>query len=664
MANISPGVYTKIIDLSTYVQEIPSSTGLICFLSKQGEDNKIKFLGSREELVSEFGNPNINDYGKNYSQGKYIAFNFLGDSGSLYVIRCMPDNATYSNLRIDATMASNDLNAALSMTYLQTQNSLKELQTNNVNTGNVYPICLFYPIGRGDYYNQLGMTIIEHSNPMYSGIYTLNIYQKQSDGDEVIVESFDISFDQTAVDSGGESMYIEYVLAQYSSLLRCYIGDDGYDLCIKNFDKEIGTVSGSKTSGSAYISDTKQNFSDWSSLETGYADYLVIAKDGKGKKIYGWLGADSTGDHTSINVFDSRNLATANQAWLNYGDSTSNLTRFDFSSTVTYQIKKSLVNIGDLFTSGSPIPLRFGSDGDLLNVDGSVNYDTCKQVLVQAYNGTLFNPEYTDLTQDGEVDGVLDLEDYMIDLVFDAGYPSDVKDAISSLANIRRDCMAILDNGDNANYTAAINSRDDDNTFNTYLTALYEGYTKVYDEFSGQDVWFSPIYHMAYLLPRNDRVAELWYAAAGFNRGVVENVKELRYNPKLGQRDQLYLNQLNPIVKFGGMGVTVWGQLTSQAKSSALSDVNIVRLVLYVSRMLSRACKFYVWEQNDAITWSKISGDITEALEQIKIKRGLDSYSVSVGATAIEKKQKKIHCDIILQPTRVVEQINLNFFIE
>jgi phage tail sheath protein FI len=220
-----------------------------------------------------------------------------------------------------------------------------------------------------------------------------------------------------------------------------------------------------------------------------------------------------------------------------------------------------------------------------------------------------------------------------------------------------------LDNGDNASVNAALATRNDTNTFNTYYVALYESFNKVADPFTGQDVWFSPVYHMSYLLPRNDNVAELWFAAAGFNRAAIDTIKELRYNPRLGQRDQLYLKQLNPIVKFA-QGYVVWGQLTSQAKASALQDLNIVRLVLYCKRALEQFCRNFIFEQNDAITWGQVSGAITEFLEVIKQKRGLDNYAVEVGASDYERKTKTFHVNVTLEPTRVVEKIELNFFIK
>ena len=248
-------------------------------------------------------------------------------------------------------------------------------------------------------------------------------------------------------------------------------------------------------------------------------------------------------------------------------------------------------------------------------------------------------------------------------LVYDAGYPADVKTAISTLCTTRRDCVGILDNGDNNDVATAISTRNTTNTFNNYFVALYEPHSKVSDPFTGEDVWFSPVYHMSYLIPRNDNVAELWYAAAGFNRGAIDNIKDLRYNARLGQRDQLYLKQLNPIVLFSS-GHTVWGQLTSQAKTSALQDLNVVRLVLYCKRAIEQYCRFFIFEQNDQVTWTEVSSSIVEFLDVIKNKRGLDSYTVEVGATPYEKKSKVFHVNIIIRPTKVVEKIELNFFIQ
>jgi len=660
MANISPGVYTKIIDLSTYVQAVPSTIGLICALTEKGEDNVLKFLGSRAELISEYGEPNIAAFGKNYGQGLYMAYNFLGESGSLYFCRCLPDDAAFSNLMIKSTLGPTDATASISIEYIPTvdASTYDELVTALEAAGNDSPICVLYPIGRGEYYNGLAVRFTDHANPLLDGVYVMDVYERQSDGSDVIIESFEVSFDPFAVDGAGDSLWIKSILETYSSVLRAEMirssGDysDGYQKVIRTYDKNVGTVSMVESAGSATLTDTKQDFTDWDTTAGTVYEYCVTAIDAKGNKLYGWLGGTSN-DGDTIDIYDDRIISSASQNWIgSTGD-------FDASGDVEYIIKKSFTSVATGFTSADPAPLKKGSDGSLKNSTGDLDTTTAKQILSQGYLGTLTSKT------DGSslVEDVLDTEFVYFTVVFDCGYPSDVKTQISTLVQTRRDCVAILDNGDNANYNAAMSTRLNTHTFNNYFCALYESFNKVYDTWTGQDVWFSPVYHMSYLLPRNDNVAEIWWAVAGFNRAVIDSIKELRYNPRLGQRDQMYLKQLNPVVRFN-QGYTVWGQLTTQAKASALQDLNIVRLVLYIKRALEQYCRFFIFELNDATTWSQVAGNINEFLEAIAQKRGLYSYSVDVGATAYEIKTKTFHVNVTLEPTRVVEKIELNFFIK
>ena len=656
MSNVSPGVYSKIQDLSTYIQAVPSTIGCIMALTKKGPDNQFTFVGSRAEYISGWGEPNIVNYGKNYGQGPYEAYNYLGESGALYFMRCLPDDATFASMRVDANLAPDDATASISITYCSSLNTMAEIQTELETVGTTFPICMLYPVGRGEYYNQLAVRFTEYSNPMISGVYVMDIYELQSDGSEVIIESFQVSFDPVATDTSGDSIWISYILATYSSVLRCQmlLADnqtyaDGYNLVARIYDKQIGTVTIDTDPSAASIVDNKQDFSTWES--TSYpATYMIVAKDGKGNSISGWIGSILDDMNDSASIYSDRELST--QGW--NGD----ISRFNNSSgSITYQIQKSNSSIADAFVSSTPVPFRNGSDGSLIE-SGDLNVTVAKQLLAEGYAGTLINP-ITGVIEDL----ITDTENIYFSMVFDAGYPSDVKTAISTLVQTRRDCVAILDNNDNSSFNMSIATRQNVNTFNNFYTALYECFNKVYDSFTGQDIWVSPVYHMSYLLPRNDNVAEIWWAAAGFNRAAIDSIKELRFNPKLGQRDQMYLAQLNPLVKFSN-GYTVWGQLTSQSKPSALQDLNIVRLVLYCNKSISQFARFFIFELNDSFTWSAFNGQVVSFLEQIKKKRGLYSYNVETSATEYELKTKTFHCNITLFPTRVVEQIQLNFGIE
>lgn len=639
------GVESRIIDLSTYVQAIPSTIGFVCGLSRKGEDNKLRFVGGRPEYISEWGEPDVPFFGKQFGQGGHVAYNYLGESGALYFMRCLPEDASYSNIRIDATDDVVDATSEIKISYVDSATNFETLQTSLEGDNSTYPICVIYPIGRGEYYNSISVRFTKHANQTLFGTYVMDVYEKQSNGEDAIIESFEVSFDPTAKDNVGESIWIVNVLERYSSFLRAEMQlasgeySPGHKKVTRVYDNNVGDVTVNELTAS--LRDNKQDFTNWSSSTTG--EYVAIVKDPKGRTIWGWIGSTIDSENEEVEIYETKDLNT--RGW--NGD----VGKFDFNTDqAEYQIRKSYISIDYAFMSADPVPLKKGSEGSLLDSTGEIDTATATNVLAEGYAGLI----------DGDV---LDTENIYYSVVFDAGYPLDVKNEIASLVQTRRDCVAIMDNGDNPTFEDAITAREEDHTWNTYLVSIYENYSKVNDIFAGEDVWVSPVFHMSYLVPRNDNIGDIWFALAGLNeRGTPGGIKELRYNPRLGQRDQLYLNQLNPIVKLDE-GYTVWSQLTSQAKPSKLQDLNIVRTVLYIQRALEQYCRFYIFNMNDAVTWSAVQGDITEFLERIRRTRGLRSFSVSVGATPYEMKTKQFHVDVELTPTTVVEKINLNFFI-
>lgn len=563
MANVAPGVYSKIIDLSSYVAGVPSTIGFLPIISEKGPDNQLIFTNSVDFYV-DFGEPNINYAGKNYGQGPYIASSFLKQSESLYVIRCLPSDANYANLSINAEPTGGlgaDTTADVTTVSTSGINTKGELDTMVASDSTACVV--FYAVGRGDYYNDFQIDISKHSNPQlsdpsvmgsYDCVYVLDIYQRQEDDDEdgqpqyEIISSYDVSFNPNRLDDSGESMFIGDVINRYSRYIYCV-----------------------------------------------YNEARCTA-------------------------------AIANQA--------------DFSQP---------------FVNGA-VNLDNGDTGSLFTSTG-IDEDVATQILGLAYTGLL--PKTTTGLY---VDEVLDTDAVYFTIVLDGGYPTDVKTSINTLVRTRLDCMAFVDNGDNVSPATAITARDDDHTFNTRYMALYESYSKIYDVFTGKDVWVSPIYHMANIVPYTDNVSEVWFAPAGFNRATIATIKELRYSPRLGDRNNFYLKQINPIVKFS-VGYTVYSQLTTQKRPSALQDINITRLVLYIQRALEQFCKFYVFELNDSTTWDEISTEVNKFLKTVQDNRGLYGFGVEVGANEYEIKAKKIHVNVDLNPTRVAEQIHLNFYI-
>jgi hypothetical protein len=96
----APDVYTKIVDLSRYVDSTPSTWGYLPIISEKGPDNELNAY-SRAEFLTTFGEPTVNYTGNaRFGFGPYVAEQFLSESDTLFTIRCLPDDAQFANVAI------------------------------------------------------------------------------------------------------------------------------------------------------------------------------------------------------------------------------------------------------------------------------------------------------------------------------------------------------------------------------------------------------------------------------------------------------------------------------------------------------------------------------------------------------------------------------------
>ena len=306
--------------------------------------------------------------------------------------------------------------------------------------------------------------------------------------------------------------------------------------------------------------------------------------------------------------------------------------------------------------------LRHGDDGSLFDSYGNLDWDVATSLLVKAYTGQILNPSALD--QDNAYETrVLDRERILFDLIFDAGYPSDVKVSILTLIESRHnDCVGIIDLGDNASASAAYQTRTEGFglSFNNPYIAIYEPYSRVYDEYSGRDIWISPVYHAARAIALTDLNYGRHHAPAGVKRGMCPEVKELRYNLNMdtAYQDLFVTYNINPIIQ-NRDGYVIWGQSTSQLRASKLQDLNVVRLVIRVKRDLELTLRNYIFDLNDQTTWTLMSSAVNAYLGNLVSEGALTSFSSQVYATDYDLVQHRVRVDVMLQPKQVIYQILL-----
>lgn len=300
------------------------------------------------------------------------------------------------------------------------------------------------------------------------------------------------------------------------------------------------------------------------------------------------------------------------------------------------------------------IPLAGGTDGSMYDAYGKLNWTVMQNDLENAYVGLTVNPMTSETNEE-----VVDPDCLMFSVVFDAGYPTPVKDRIVDLCESRTDCFAFLDNGDNSRPQTALTTRTNTHNYQTYQAALYEMYTKVYDTFTGQYIWMTPVYHVARAFAKTERDYDIWWPFAGLNRGTCNGIKDVRYKLVGGYKDQFKLSQLNPIMRWAQGGDTIWGNWTCQSKPSSLQNIHVVLCLLYIKRVLEWNLKYFIYEFNDEYSWSLIKENVNKFLGDMQSRRALEWYSVKVFANDYDKKINRCQVVIDLRVTGAIEVISI-----
>jgi len=226
----------------------------------------------------------------------------------------------------------------------------------------------------------------------------------------------------------------------------------------------------------------------------------------------------------------------------------------------------------------------------------------------------------------------------------------------------RGDCMAIVDM---VNYGAPLSTVDSAaNNYDSSYGATYWPWVQVLSQETGKLVFVPASTIMAGVYAYNDKVAETWFAPAGFNRGGLSGVIQAERKLSPSDRDNLYINKVNPIATFPGQGVVAFGQKTLQSKASALDRVNVRRLLITLKRYIGNIADNLVFEQNTATTRNKFLNQVNPYLETVQQKQGLYAYKVVMDEsnnTAETIDRNQLVGAIYLQPTKTAEFIILDF---
>jgi phage tail sheath protein FI len=241
---------------------------------------------------------------------------------------------------------------------------------------------------------------------------------------------------------------------------------------------------------------------------------------------------------------------------------------------------------------------------------------------------------------------------------------------IDNIAEDRKDCVVFIspERGDVVEQALGA-ELDQVLAFETALTqssyaVVDSGYKYQYDKYNDKFRYVPLNGDIAGLCVRTDDTRDPWYSPAGYNRGIIKNVVKLAYNPKKGERDQLYKAGVNPVITQAGQGTLLFGDKTLLAKPSAFDRINVRRLFIVLEKAIATAAKYSLFEFNDEFTRAQFRNLVEPFLRDVQGRRGIFDFRVvcdTSNNTGDVIDRNEFIGDIYVKPARSINFIQLNF---
>lgn len=222
-----------------------------------------------------------------------------------------------------------------------------------------------------------------------------------------------------------------------------------------------------------------------------------------------------------------------------------------------------------------------------------------------------------------------DPEQLDVNILINGGYTDPaVHLKMDSICQDRADCVAVLDmpSGEQ-DVSRAITYRRNTLNLDSSRSAIYSPDVQILDTYNDRKLFVPPSGHVAAAYARTDEEAELWFAPAGMSRGDLK-ILGVRNIYNQGDRNALTDAQVNAIRVIPGAGYKIWGSDTLQSMPSALSNVNVRRLLNFIEKSVSIAGLYSVFNPNDSILQAQLVEMTERFLKPIKSGRGLYSFTV------------------------------------
>lgn len=618
---LSPNVAISEVDKSLVVSTAGTSIAAFGGVFSQGEAKKAIYLSTIQELENIFGTPtnaNYNDW--------FQAYCFLRRSGSLYVSRALDTRGTAN--RVDSTLTvqvqatqNNEeitLNATTNLYVNQMiqfgEDTSKTVYTiTNVNSGqnkiNISPA-----IQAGETYNV--------SDKVYVCFPSINSYGEcLKTGSVSSIDEYQLKSTMKVIANSGEWEFIEQTLAFSNAESKLKFASKNPGMWGNDIQVGVGLKTDFDNNADVMAGVVINDQFEYTPSSTEVAIVVIY----KGNIVETFLVSmiEGTKDYNNKSMYIEDVIN--NQ-----------------SSYIYCKVNNAIADMPKSSLDSNLIDLKYGADGVPSKAD-----------IVASYTDVYSSKEEID------IDIVISNEIANKDI---ADFCKLRADVIGYAGASYSDVVNVGNTKAVENLLAARNSGEF-NFDNKYFTII-GNYGYIYDSYNDKNRWINLAGASAGIRASTTNATQPWYAAAGLNQGTYTDIVKLAFNPNQGNRDQLYKNNINPVVSFPGQGIVLWGQKTATSKPSSFDRVNVRMLFNYAERKIANSARYIIFEQNDDTTRNSFVSMVTPLLDGIKANRGIEDYRVicdTSNNTPQVIANNEFVATIMLKPLYSAEFVYLSF---
>lgn len=613
---LSPGINVSEIDLTTVVPSIATSIGGIAGNFNWGPVGEVITISDEVRLVDRFGKPDSTNY-----EYWFSAANFLAYTNNLKVVRAANTSSTYNATANGAGVLIKNESDYVANWESSANTSLGPFGARWAGAaGNSLRISIC-PSSQA-FSSNLTSTDSLRANAVISGATTLNVNGNANAAANVFAG------DLISVDGG--TTYLRVSSVNTSAIVTATaLGTVVVGTAILRkwqYADQFGVAPGTST---------------YASNNTGSGDELhviVVDEDGKfagtantvlEKYSFVSKASDAITNEGESNYYKNViNNRSQYVWWLNHQPGSSNWG--------TSSVAKTFTNINTPFSAS----MSAGADGTIGNTE-----------VTSAYNFFA--------SQDA----------VELSLLISGPGNATLAASLISLVESRKDCMVFL----SPTKASVVNNAAAESTsilaFRSGLTSssyavLDSGYKYQYDRYNDVYRWVPLNADIAGVCARTDLERDPWFSPGGLNRGVIKNLIKLAWNPSKTERDNLYVQGINPVVTFQGEGTILFGDKTMLNRPSVFDRINVRRLFIILEKTIARAARSTMFEFNDQFTRAQFVNLVEPYLRDVQGRRGITDYRVVCDTTnntgeVIDRNQ--FVGDIYIKPARSVNFIQLNF---